>query len=100
MSFTTASFLRNLVFRRGHQLKTQPKHSPFLPFLRSFPETRPTTVCDVGKLAVVTRYSLLHGNEGNRTRFIGSATASRPPVHKIGWCGKYRANASAKSLAR
>src|SRR5262249_16885212 len=34
--------------------------------------------CQLGKLAVVTRYSRFDGNEGNRTSFIESATASRP----------------------
>ena len=27
--------------------------------------------CQLGKMAVVTRYSLLHGNEANRTNWIG-----------------------------
>src|SRR5262249_41300818 len=66
-------------------------------FLRSFHETRPTTACPVGKMAVVTRYSRFHGNEGKRTRFIGSVRASIPPVHKIGWCGEYRANSQKKT---
>src|SRR5215467_5309406 len=31
--------------------------------------------CQLGKMAVVTRYSRFHGNEGHRTCFIGSVDA-------------------------
>src|SRR5262249_16082261 len=33
--------------------------------------------CQLGKLAVVTRYSFFYGNEGHRTSFIGSAIRSQ-----------------------